>query len=264
MRIVTRHEWGAAYARPGTPAPKRRAKLYLHHTDRLPKSIGKGRAGVRWVQGYHLGKGWLDVGYPFLYSPTEREVYIGRDAGIVGAHTKGSNVDAHAIAVLGDYHPPTDDHLPEHAVEDLAAFLRWYEAEGYGPARFTGGHRDVVSTGCPGDVLYARIPDINAAARAVAPEPPEDDMTPADLEAIKDLVQAEHATTRDMVTQARDRANEAIRLIQVVAEDAVAAERHASGLAPDLAADAEAIAAIRVGDLDREKVFADLRKQAAR
>lgn len=248
LTIVDRAGWDARTpTNPGSRASRRRPKLYLHHTDRLPKSIGLGAAGVRWVQDFHIDtRGWRDIGYPFLYSPATRAVYLGRDPETAGAHTEGSNTVAHALAVLGDYHPPTDDPLPPHAIGDIAAFLRWYEAEGYGDGRFDDGHRGApgASTACPGDLLYELIDDINRIAAAPpAAEVEEDDM-PA-LEEYTAVVQAEARVTRNMVTQARDRSNETIRLQEAALQIDVAALRREAGLKADPAGDLRLVKRIR-------------------
>lgn len=91
---------------------------------------------------------------------------------------------------------------------------------------------------------------------------PEDDMP--SLEDVRAVVNAEHATTRQMVTQARDRTNEAIRLSEAVLQDAFARERHGMGLKPDPVQDAAYVADVRHERDTYAGVLAKLRKQAER
>lgn len=124
---------------------------------------------------YHIEtKGWQTVGYSALVVLTpEPSLLLGRVLQR-GAHTIGYN-DGAGICVPGNVLS-----VPELGVEAIAEALRIGAAEGWWPARFDGGHRDVANKGCPGNALYARIPEINArAAGKPAPEPepdePEDD-----------------------------------------------------------------------------------------
>jgi len=159
MRIVPRSEWCSIRAR-GTPTRMAlpSPELYLHHGAAGTSSL---RTAIGYVR-YHIEqRGWRDVGYQFLIA--EGKVLEGRGAGVIGAHVQGRNSVSQGVCMVGEYtsHPPSD--------EDLDA-LRWLLAHGaeqgwWPTAQLTGGHRDApgASTACPGDALYALVPQINGS-----------------------------------------------------------------------------------------------------
>lgn len=146
--------------------------LFLHHTA----GSERGAVGMRQIQNFHMDvRGWSDIAYSWVYGPIARTFYEGRGAGVAGAHTRNHNSTAHALCVMGHFDRMA---VPPTLVHDLAEFARWHRQ--YGPNVFTGGHRDVASTSCPGDKLYRLIPNINAAATAAPPE--DDDMPLSDAD----------------------------------------------------------------------------------
>ena len=160
MDIISREAWGARPPRYRSQITVPTLQLWLHHTA----GNETGNAGVRAIQRDHMdGNGWADIAYSFVVDRFTLEVFEGRSAGVRGAHTAGHNGVSHGVAVMGnfEYHPVTDGLIGR-----LAELLNHGYAEGWWPAQFTGGHRDTKATACPGDNLYAVIPDINARARA--------------------------------------------------------------------------------------------------
>ncbi|HET9242266.1 MAG TPA: N-acetylmuramoyl-L-alanine amidase, partial [Gaiella sp.] len=133
------------------------------------------------------GNGWNDIGYNALVDRFGT-VYEGRagglDRNVVGAHARGFNTGSFGIAVLGDFRSaePTDA-----ALDALARTLAWrldvahvdplstLNGISSGNERFrpgipvflrtVSGHRDTGLTTCPGERLYAQLPDL---ARRVA------------------------------------------------------------------------------------------------
>lgn len=173
MDLVRRSGWGAAQPR-GKPVAIATpvAALFLHHSV----TPDHGPDTVRQIQRFHQDtRGWADIAYSVLYSPAHRVFFEGRGFGIAGAHTRGHNKRSHALCVLGNFDVT---HPPAHVVDDLAEFARWH-GTAWGPNRFQG-HRDVGTTACPGEHLYALIRDINLYAEA--------DMTPADHQATRDWI----------------------------------------------------------------------------
>lgn len=173
MDLVRRSAWGAQPPR-GKPVPIATpvAGLFLHH------SAGQdgGPETVRAIQRFHQQtRGWADIAYTWLYSPTNRVWFEGRGPGIAGGHTRHHNKRAHAVCVLGNYETTVP---PAHVVDDLADFARWH-GTAWGPNRFQG-HRDVGATACPGKHLYGLMRDINLYAEA--------DMTPAVTQATRDWI----------------------------------------------------------------------------
>lgn len=167
ITIVSRAEWGARdrLRRHGiaTPTPE----LYLHHTA----GNESGPGGMRAIQQFHMDvKGWSDIGYSFVVDPDTLTVYEGRGAGVAGGHTKGRNSVSHGIAVMGDF---TVNDPSAELVALLAGLVHHGLTREWWGDRFTGGHRDVVATACPGDRLYAAIPTINSLVlTGIAPDEP--------------------------------------------------------------------------------------------
>ena len=147
MRVISRAEWGAAPARSTTPLRPERVNLFvLHHTTgsyRGPKS-------VRQIQAFHQGpeRKWSDIGYNFLVAP-DGAVYEGRGWGFSGAHARGKNSESVGVAFIGDGSKP----MPGPAQASVLELLREAESR-FGTLRIVG-HRDVGSTTCPGDAIYA-------------------------------------------------------------------------------------------------------------
>jgi len=153
--IIARADWGARLPRHryhiDTPTPE----LWLHHTA----GNHRGANGMRAIQAFHMDtRGWSDIAYSFVVDRISLNVYEGRGAGIAGGHTRGHNRTSHAICVMGNF----EDLIPQtDLLELLAELVDHGHTQGWWPAQFTGGHRDVASTACPGRNLYAQIPVIN-------------------------------------------------------------------------------------------------------
>ena len=167
MDVVSRSGWGAAPARGSTPLqPSRVTRFVLHHTT----GTYAGPQTVRNIQAFHQGpqRGWADVGYNFLISPSGT-VYEGRGWSVQGAHARGFNATSIGVAFIGDGRQPVPDAV-KFAVLRLAE-----EADRrFGRRLDRVGHRDVGSTACPGDVLYrwwASGPSLPAPQPVPKPEP---------------------------------------------------------------------------------------------
>lgn len=217
--VVSRAGWGAdeslrfgpGGAEKGTRTFFPTERLIVHHTATANDDPDPA-ATIRGIYHYHVqSRGFSDIAYNFLideqgviykgrYSgpqgTTDQDTLTGEDAagnGVTGAHTKDWNSGSMGVAILGDL--STRPIAPE-ARGALVEHLAW-EAERHGldpratvthvnPAsgaeRVAGtisGHRDWVSTACPGEHLYGALPAIRdeVAARtgAIAPldtEPP--------------------------------------------------------------------------------------------
>ena len=154
MELISRKDWGAKPARNRTiTLPVK--DLWLHHSA----SPDTGLRAVRGIQKFHQDtRGWADIAYNFLYSPSERKFYEGRGAGVLGAHTRGHNMASHGLCVLGNYDRAG---FTDNMLEDLQGFLKWHAQ--YGPERFTGGHQDAPGalTACPGRNLQSNLRAIN-------------------------------------------------------------------------------------------------------
>lgn len=154
FRLVDRAGWKAAPAKRVSRMLKPAVGVWLHHSV----SADGGASTVRSIQKFHTGqRGWSDIGYSWVYSPSERTFYEARGRNVVGAHTSGQNGTTEGLCVLGNFET---SRPPQHVVDDVAAFLRWRGLP------LLGGHKDAprAATACPGRHLYALISAIRKAA----------------------------------------------------------------------------------------------------
>ncbi|MDE3026582.1 MAG: peptidoglycan recognition protein, partial [Acidobacteriota bacterium] len=184
--IVPRSGWGANELIRRAPPQYADAVHFavVHHTagsnDYTP---AQSAAIVRGIELYHVqGNGWNDIGYNFLvdkYGQIFEGRYGGVDKPVIGAHSYGFNDGSVGIAVLGDYNSTGISDAARKALVQLLAWrldvahvdplstLNWISG---GSTRFPAGvpvflraisgHRDTNFTDCPGDRLYAQLPEI--------------------------------------------------------------------------------------------------------
>ena len=143
---------------------------------------------------YHRNSnGWNDIGYNFLVDRFGT-IYEGRAGGIdqpvVGAQAQGYNAQSTGIANLGTF--TSAEQTPE-ALHAMAALIRWklplhgaptagtttLTSAGGSTNRFPAGravrlqrvigHRDTGATACPGDALYAQLPELRRLVGDVRP-----------------------------------------------------------------------------------------------
>lgn len=169
MEIRPRSDWGPRY-RAGFGAlslPVR--ELWLHHsvTGKPFSDLNSERAAMRTLENIGQDRFGAGVSYTLAVMPSGR-IYEGTGVGRIGAHTYRRNSFSHAFVLVGDYSRVGPTAVQQHAIAEC---LRDGKARGWWrEARLTGGHRDVRSTGCPGDAAYATITNINRLAGA-APAP---------------------------------------------------------------------------------------------
>ncbi len=214
--VVTRAQWGADEALRGDPptfAPV--TKAVIHHTV-TANADPDPRARVRAIYEFHTRRnGWSDIGYNFLVDGAGRvyegrwaraygpgEVHGGESAtglGVVGAHASGHNGGSIGIGVLGTFDGAA--RPSDAAVAAVAQVAAWkLGPRGIDPRARAGGvpvvsgHRDLVSTGCPGDGLYRRLHDVRNQAAAmiersvsIAGEPSPEGVVDQLLEVVDDL-----------------------------------------------------------------------------
>ncbi|QUX20233.1 MULTISPECIES: peptidoglycan recognition protein family protein [Nocardiopsis] len=169
--------------------------IVVHHTataNSTDHSLAHAYSLSRAIQNHHMDtNGWADTGQQLTIS-RGGHVMEGRDrtlpaiaAGqhVVGAHVAGNNSTCVGIENEGTYTSvaPTAP-LRDSLVETLAWLCAAY---GLNPRSAILGHRDFNATACPGDVLYAMLPELRdavaglLAARGV--EAAADRPVPADL-----------------------------------------------------------------------------------
>ena len=149
--IITRSQWGFKGwlngQPPATVDPKTRDEFFVHYNGGA--TGGRGGVGVpRDIDSWHKANGWAGIGYGFVVTQ-DGAIYEGRGFGYVGAHCPDHNKRGHSAQVfIGGDEKPSDAAL---------ASVRWLYDEA---CRVSGrtlakkGHRDGVSTDCPGTALY--------------------------------------------------------------------------------------------------------------
>lgn len=165
--------WGArSPSSPLTVLGTNPNKIVIHHTDTANStdySQAHAFSLARAIQNYHMdSNGWSDTGQHFTvsrggYVMEGRHNSLSRlQAGsgmVVGAHCPGQNDQGIGIENEGTYTSAT----PPAALYDRLVQLCAYICDRYGiAATQIFGHRDFVATDCPGDVLYARLPQLRA------------------------------------------------------------------------------------------------------
>lgn len=193
LTYLTRDDWGARTDIPRLGHPVNRldrTEAIMHHTvivdnDATPnrwETLAEVKAKMVQLQTIRPDLG-RDVPYNFVaFHMADGSLIVceGRGLDLTGAHTHGHNTGGIATAGEGNFQigQPVDsysDHWSrwwgwlkfDQGMENLGS-LR--------PARgIAFGHRDFIATGCPGDNLYAIIPQLTFQA---APEPPTPEPEP--------------------------------------------------------------------------------------
>lgn len=143
-------------------------KVIIHHTVTQNQEADPA-ATIRAIYYYHaITQGWGDIGYNFLID-WHGNVYEGRYGGpnVVGGHALQYNWGSLGIALTGDYSSTPVDH---DTLNSLVKLIQ-DRAKNVDPAGIgffidkdnvpnICGHRDVLSTECPGDDAYQDIPQI--------------------------------------------------------------------------------------------------------
>ena len=165
--IVPRTDWGARPAKQTAALLKTRPTVYVHHAADPRPVPALEDSEARKFQNYHMGtKGWWDVAYNFLITPTGR-ILEGRGLGIRSGATRGQNAQSYSICFMGFFHDPVDEEPSDVSIRAAGWLIRelidgeWVVSD---PAVI--GHRDspTARTTCPGNNLYSRLPDIRLAA----------------------------------------------------------------------------------------------------
>ena len=129
-------------------------RIVLHHTG--------GAAGedpdAAEIDAMHRGLDWLGIGYHYLIRK-DGTVERGRPAPAVGAHTSGANARTVGVALCGNF---CEEEPTAAQIESCAMLLAVLGGAFAVPldTKHILGHRDLAATACPGDALYARIPEL--------------------------------------------------------------------------------------------------------
>lgn len=125
------------------------------------------------TRSFHTGpkRGWKDIGYSYGVCP-HGEVFEGRGLDREQAAQPGGNTTWYSITFMGGP-GPHEDPTPSQ----LQAFqrLRTYLMEAHGVGSAIKGHRDFISTDCPGDRLYRMVTGgalAKPTTKPIEPKPP--------------------------------------------------------------------------------------------
>jgi N-acetylmuramoyl-L-alanine amidase/Fibronectin type III domain/FG-GAP-like repeat len=183
--IYTRADWGADESlRKGTPLYGQVQLGFVHHTvDANNYAAADVPAMIRGMYAYHVQTlGWDDIGYNFLidrFGRTWEGRYGGMDKAVVGAQTYGYNSVSTGVAAIGDFDIAAVPQAVTDAFKQIFAWklsLAGIPATGASPVlapdgktalQRVSGHRDAFATICPGQYLYATLPEIRAGADAI-------------------------------------------------------------------------------------------------
>lgn len=161
VTVIPKSAWGAAPVA-GTFVEHQISRITVHHSGSLLQDNQNAPQRLRDHQAYHQnGQGWPDLAYHFVVD-RNGHIYEGRPVWAVGDTNTDYDPTGHfLICCEGEFNnqTPTSDQL-----EAAAGLATWASAR-FGVGLDTViGHRDVASTSCPGDRLYAEMKQIVARA----------------------------------------------------------------------------------------------------
>ena len=193
--IIPRAAWGGNGVVPREPASFGQVQVaFVHHTVTANAYASfQSAAIVLAIAKYHRDtNGWNDLGYNFIVDQYG-QVFEGRaggvDQAVIGAQAQGYNRLSTGIALLGTHSAAP---IPEAAMRSLSQLVAWklslhgapvvgttiLESGGGDANRFRRGaqvafnricgHRDGNGTSCPGNALYAQLPEVRRRAAALA------------------------------------------------------------------------------------------------
>lgn len=185
--MLTAAQWGRApFSADPMLGPIR--DVFVHHTASIPS--GDFAADLRRLDQMAHSEGYAAIEYHFLHTASGERAE-GRGWGVEGGATLGWNDDdapgaraSYAMCALGYFHPPYSHQVTAQLVDAIATTI----AEGIQAGHIAAdceirGHRDVRSTACPGDALYAAVPAIRARVNELL-APQEVEVTPEECRQI--------------------------------------------------------------------------------
>ncbi len=155
--LVTRKQWGARPAKHIDPLSPSAIKFLVVHYSASDADEQADHANcasrVKGIQRYHMDtQGWSDIAYNWLVCK-HGYIFRGRGWAVRSAATGPANSFTVAVCFLGDDTKNRNDAGPagRDAIREV-----WRFVCRNGPNVEAGrGHRDFMSTSCPGDELYA-------------------------------------------------------------------------------------------------------------
>ena len=196
-QIIPREQWGADQCKPRAAPVYGEVQLgFVHHTVNANSYSAQDSAAiVLSICRYHRNSnGWRDIGYNFLVD-RYGQIFEGREGGIdqpvIGAQAQGYNGVSTGVANIGTFSQAPQTAAGVQATAELLAWkmslhgapvsgaVQVVSAGGPSnryrdgtPVTFQriSGHRDADKTSCPGDALFAQLPEIRARAAGLAPQ----------------------------------------------------------------------------------------------
>ena len=158
-KYVTRADLGWSATSPADPAAPR-SGLVIHYDSADQGLAGKPHSACltywRNTRSFHTGpsRGWADIGYSWL-SCAHGYVIEGRGLNRTQAAQPGGNSSHYSVTLATG---PKDTITPEqiNAVRELRKWLMEAPRNNHGRVL---GHRDFISTSCPGTKAYALVED---------------------------------------------------------------------------------------------------------
>lgn len=155
--------------------PAKITKIIVHHTASTA-NLSDPKKALRDIYYWHTkGRGWGDVGYNYIIDPSGN-IYEGRAGGemVIGAHAGKANTGSIGISVMGNFETGVVSDASMIALTRLISEkTKIHGIDPVGKSVFRGqimpnviGHRDVMSTSCPGKNLYDKLPLIAQLARS--------------------------------------------------------------------------------------------------
>jgi len=176
QKVVDKDETGKYLVWP-LQYPQKVSKIIIHHTA-TTKNLTNPKQAIRDIYYYHaVSRGWGDIGYNYLMDKNGN-IYEGRAGGegVVGGHAGPGNVGSIGIALIGNYQ---EEEVPAVVINNLSTFIgkkiKYHNIKALGSSSFRGkimpnifGHKDIMSTACPGEKLYSKMQEIRIKANNYA------------------------------------------------------------------------------------------------
>jgi len=176
--VVSRTDWGCPDGEGSpnwTPEYRTVTAIIIHHTA-TTNTATDWAAQVRVIWYYHaITNGWGDIGYNYLIDPNGR-IYEGRAGGddVVGGHALQYNWGSMGVAFLGDFSSSAPSAAAQSSMINLLSWKAYqrgidpmvmsqYFVDKYLPTIM--GHRDAMSTTCPGDGVWNLLGYFRTAVR---------------------------------------------------------------------------------------------------
>ncbi len=151
--------------------------IAVHHTaGKVSGDMRSGAERMRAIYQYHaVSRGWGDIGYHYMIDD-QGQVYEGRAGGdyVIAGHAYCNNTRTVGIALMGNFEVEEPTQAQMKSLQKLIAYLgNKYDIDLNGTTVFHGktlptivGHRDLLSTTCPGYYAYGVLDQVrrNAAS----------------------------------------------------------------------------------------------------